>query len=423
MLDKIRQLFCSPDLRKRILIIGLLFVVFRILTSIPIPGVNETGLKKLLETNQSLGYLNIFSGGALEKLSVAMLGVGPYITATIILQLLTMIFPKLKEIYYEEGAIGREKFERLGRYVTLPLAALQAYAFLNYLAFQGVFEKMNFLGLMGNVIVITAGSMIVLWLGELISEQKLGNGISLIIFAGIVSDLPASLGRGLQNFALGTLRIDTVLIFLALALTVIAGVVIVNDAERKIPVSYAKRVRGNKMYGGVSTYLPLRLNQAGVIPIIFAISVLLFPQFFGQIFSIFSPTIGTKINDIFQDFTNNHFLYGLSYFILVFIFTYFYTAIVFNAEEISKNLQRSGGFIPGIRPGLPTAHYLSAIISRITLFGAVFLGMIAVLPVITQRITGTSFSIGGTALLIVVSVALETAKQLDSELKVREYEV
>lgn len=430
MFAKLLHLFKIPDLRKRALIVILLLVVFRIIVNIPIPSVNEENLRELLAASQFLGYLNIFAGGALERLSIGMLGVGPYITATIILQLLTIIFPRLKEVYYEEGAIGRAKFERLGRYLTLPLAGLQSFGFLRYLstpapAGPGVLPPMDFGMILMNVLVITTGSMIILWLGELISEQKLGNGISLIIFAGIISGLPLSAVRSWQNIQTGALGIDTSLIFMVLALLVITSVVIINAAERKIPVSYAKRVRGNKMYGGVSTYLPLKVNQAGVIPIIFAIAVLLFPQFLGQIVSGFSLGLGTRITAFFAAFSANYLLYGLAYFTLVFIFTYFYTAIVFNPEEISKNLQRSGGFVPGIRPGPPTAHYLSQIISRITLFGAIFLGTIAILPIITSELAqvgGAGFAIGGTALLIVVAVAIETAKQIDSELKIREYE-
>ncbi|MBZ1348679.1 MAG: preprotein translocase subunit SecY [Candidatus Liptonbacteria bacterium] len=423
MFEKIKQVFKIPDLRKKILIIIFLLIVFRIFIAIPIPGINEERLRELVAGNQMLGYLNIFSGGALGNLSIAMLGVAPYITATIILQLLTVVFPKLKEIFYEEGAIGREKFERLGRLLTVPLAALQSFGFLRFLSAQGIFAETALLNVLGNVIVITAGSMVILWLGELINKQQLGSGVSLIIFAGIVSGLPMSLGGGLENFRLGILRLDMILIFAILALAVIVGITIINAAERKIPVSYAKRIRGNRVYGGVSTYLPLKLNQAGVIPIIFAVSVLIFPQFIGQVLSGISPVAGERILEFFTKIQNNNLIYGILYFILVFIFTYFYTAIVFNPKEIAKNLQRSGGFLPGVRPGPPTISYLSSVISRITLFGAVFLGFVAILPIITQFLTDLpNLTIGGTALLIVVAVALEITKKIDSELKIREYE-
>jgi len=353
-----------------------------------------------------------------------MLGVGPYITATIILQLLTMIFPRLKQYYYEEGEEGRVKFERLGRNLTVPLAALSGYGFLRFLASRGVMPGMTLPTILINVLVITAGSMIVLWLGELIDEQKLGNGVSFIIFAGIISGLPVSAVNVLDQLRSGQMRIDTLIVFALLGLAIIGGVAAINAAERKIAVSYAKRVRGNRLYGGVSSYLPIRLNQAGVIPIIFAISLLIFPQLLSQIVGAFSLAWSQKISAFAQAFQTSHLAYGAVYFVLVFIFTYFYTSIIFNSEEISKNLQRAGGFVAGIRPGQPTAQYLSRVINRITLFGALFLGFIAVLPIITQALTNQpNLTIGGTALLIVISVALETAQKIDSELKIREYEI
>jgi len=367
------------------------------------------------------GLLNIFSGGGLSQLSLVMLGVGPYITATIIMQLLTIIFPKLKKAYYEEGAEGRAKFNRISRYLTVPLGALQGYAFLNLLVSQKVIPTLPFMDMIGNVAVITAGSMFLMWIGELISEYKIGNGVSLIIFAGIVSSLPGQIIYSIQNYTPSVL--PTYIAFIVLSVLVIAGVVFVSEGERKIPVSYAKQVRGNKVYGGASSYLPLRVNQAGVIPIIFAISLLLLPQFFAQIASLISPETATWVNDKVNGFFNNQALYSLAYFVLVVVFTYFYTAITFDPQEISKNLQRSGGFVPGIRPGQSTAEMISKVVHRTTLFGALFLGIIAILPNITQMVTGIqALTIGGTALLIVVSVALETMKQIESQLTMREYD-
>ncbi len=422
-MNKFLTVFKIKDLRQKILIIGLILVVFRILANIPIPGVNPQLLKNFLENNQVLGLFNIFSGGALSQLSIAMLGLGPYITATIIMQLLTVIFPKLKTLYYEEGPQGRAKFNRYSRYLTVPLSALQGYGLLRLLMSQNVLPQLPLNQLLIDVIIVTAGSMVLVWLGELITEQKIGNGVSLLIFAGIVSRLPAALGSGFQRLESGELGIDTIVAFIVIAILVIAGVVFVNEAERKIPVSYAKRIRGNKIYGGVSSYLPLRVNQAGVIPIIFAISVLLFPQFFGQIIFAFSPGLGTNLNNWINSLFNNRLIYSAVYFVLVFIFTFFYTAVTFDPKEIAKNLQRSGGFVPGIRPGDPTADFLKKVINRINLFGAIFLGLIAVLPVMTQLLTKTPILIiGGTSLLIVVAVALETSKQIDSQLTVREYE-
>lgn len=423
MLNKVITIFKIKELRNKIFIIGFVFVCFRVLAAIPTPGVNSEALKNFLAGNELMGFLNIFSGGALDNLSIVMLGLGPYITATIIMQLLTMIFPKLKQLYYEEGAAGRAKFNRYSRYLTVPLAALQTYGFLRILMSQGVIDHLSFLQAMVNVTVVTAGTMILVWLGEIITEQKLGNGISLLIFAGIVSGLPLVIRNSYLSYTTGATPVTTYIAFAILAVVVIAGVVMVNEGERKVPVSYAKRIRGNRVYGGVSTYLPLRVNQAGVIPIIFAISILLFPQFFGQIISAFSPAIGGIVAEWSAKFLNNQAIYGLLYFFLVFIFTYFYTAVTFDPNEISKNLQRAGGFVPGIRPGESTAAFLQKIISRVTLFGAAFLGLIAILPIVTQVLTKTqTLTLGGTALLIVVSVAIETAKQIDSQLTVREYE-
>jgi preprotein translocase subunit SecY len=434
MLNKLIQFFKIPELRRRVFIVILLLIATRLITRIPIPGIDVTQLKTSLvtatEVNRALsgslfGYLNLLAGGALDKLSIGMLGVSPYITATIILQLLTMIFPKLKEYYYENGAIGRAKFQRLGRYLTVPLALIQGFAFIKYLSAQGggILAPMDTPTLLLNLLFIVAGSLIMLWVGELISEQKMGDGISLIIFAGIVSSLPKSLLLGWDQFIKGTLGIDTILILAALAFAVIAGVVVVNEGERKIPVAYAKRVRGNRVYGGSSTYLPLRVNQAGVIPIIFAISILMLPQYIGLGLRALDIGWAIKTADFIAAVLNSPLWNGLIYFFLVFVFTYFYTFIVFDPNEISKNLQRNGGFIQGIRPGAPTAEHLASIINKLTLFGALFLGIIAVLPTIVQSFSSiANMTIGGTGLLIVVSVALETAKQIDSELKIREYE-
>ncbi|OGM89457.1 preprotein translocase subunit SecY [Candidatus Wolfebacteria bacterium GWA1_42_9] len=415
------QIFKIKDLRTRIFIVLIWLVIFRILTAIPIPDVDILRLKSFFSNNQLLGFLNIFSGGGLSNLSIAMLGVGPYITATIIMQLLTMIFPKLKVLYYEEGAVGRAKFNKISKYLTVPLSFLQSYGFLNILISQQVLPSIGTIGLLKDSLIITAGSMILVWIGDLISEQKIGNGVSLIIFAGIVSGLPAVVQQLFVSFSAADLV--SYLTFAFIAIVVIAGVVFINEGERKVPVTYAKRVRGIKMFGGVQSYLPLKVNQAGVIPIIFAISVLLFPQFISQASAIFSKDISLKLSQWVTQIFSNNYLYALIYFVLVVIFTYFYTAITFDPKEISKNLQRSGGFILGIRPGESTSIYLARIISRITLWGAIFLGVVAVLPNITTIVTGISIAtIGGTSILIVVSVALEVLRQINSQLIMREYE-
>jgi preprotein translocase subunit SecY len=420
-MERFLQIFKVKELRNKILVVLGLLVCYRVLAAIPIPGVNATALQNYFNSNQLLGFLNFFSGGGLANLSVVMLGVGPYITSTIVMQLMTIIFPKMKEMYYEEGARGQAKFNQYSRLLTVPFAFVQSYGFLSLLISQGVIPRPDAFSLIRNVIVITCGSMIALWLGEMITEEKVGNGISLIILAGIISRVPSSVGLALASYTASLLT--AYLGFIIVGLLLIAGIVYLNEGERKIPVAYARRVRGTKMYGGSQSYLPLKVNQAGMIPLIFAISVLLFPQFLAQIVVLFSPAWGLRISNFAQGFVANQLYYGIFYFLLVFIFTYFYTAITFNPEEVAKNLQRSGGFVPGIRPGESTEKYFGGIVNRITLFGAAFLGIIAILPIIVQSITGISVvTISGTALLIVVAVALETMRQIDSQLTVREYE-
>jgi preprotein translocase subunit SecY len=420
-MNKFFQIFKIKDLRNKILKVALFLIAYRLLAAIPIPGVDAMRLQNYFNSNQLLGFLNFFSGGGLVNLSVVMLGVGPYITATIIMQLLTIIFPKFKQMYYEEGARGQAKFNRYSRLITVPLAVVSAYGFLTLLISQNVIDRPDMFSMIRNVVVIVTGSMLALWLGELISEEKVGNGVSLIILAGIVSRLPSDFGLALLSYQ-STLLL-TYVGFIIIAVLLIAGVVYLNEGERKIPVAYARRVRGMKMYGGAQSYLPLKVNQAGMIPLIFAISVLLFPQFIAQAATIFSPDLALRINSFVTSFLNNQLFYGIFYFLLVFIFTYFYTAITFNPEEVAKNLQKGGGFVPGIRPGEATTKFFSGIVNRITFFGATFLGLIAVFPLVIQRFTGVQvLNISGTALLIVVAVALETMRQIDSQLTVREYE-
>ena len=420
-MNRLIQIFKVPELRTKILIVAGLLVAYRVLAAVPIPGVDAAKLANYFNTNQLFGFLNFFSGGGLSNLSLVMLGVGPYITSTIIMQLLTIIFPKFKEMYYEDGARGQAKFNQYSRMLTVPLALVQAYGFLTLLISQGVINRPDPFQLIRNVIVIACGSMIALWLGELISEQKVGNGISLIILAGIISRFPSSIGTALATYTPSLLPMY--IGFIVVAVLLIFGIVYLNEGERKVPVAYARRVRGNKMYGGSSSYLPLKVNSAGMIPLIFAISVLLFPQFLATIVNIFSTKWGLILNNFATGFVGNQLAYGIVYFFLVFIFTYFYTAITFNPEEVAKNLQQSGGFVPGIRPGENTEKFFGGIMNRITLFGAIFLGLIAILPIIVQRLTGIAvLSISGTAILIVVAVALETMRQVDSQLTVREYE-
>ncbi len=420
-MTNILQVFKVPELRKKVITVLALLGVFRLLAAIPIPGVDAEALNQFFASNKLFGFLNIFSGGGLSRLSLVMLGVGPYITAVIVMQLLMIIFPKLKEEYYEQGAEGRAKFNRISRYLTIPFALLQGYGFLNLLVSQGVILPLSLFQMLSNIVIITGGTMLLVWIGEIISEYKIGNGISIIIFSGIVARLPQVAASNVASY--DPAMLPTYVGFVVLSIVIIAAVTYVNEGERKIPVSYAKRVRGNKLYGGVASYLPLKINQAGVIPIIFAISLLLFPQFIAQFLGMFSADLATRANEFVANVFNNQILYSVLYFLLVGMFTYFYTAITFNPEEISKNLRQSGGFLPGIRPGDQTTHILQHIVHRITLFGAIFLGFVAVLPNVTQVLTGIqTFTIGGAALLIVVAVALDVMKQLQSQLSVREYE-
>ncbi len=419
-IQKLKLVWHDGSLRKRLLFIGVMLVVFRLLSAIPIPGIDTAKLASFLADNQFFGLLNIFSGGGLSNLSIVMLGVGPYITASIIMQLLTMMSPKLKQMYQEEGEAGRAKFAQYSRVISVPLSLIQAFSFLIILSRQGIFTGAGLFSTITNVLIITAGSLLVMWIGELMTEYGIGNGTSLIIFAGIVSRLPEAIGQLAFTFDPG--QLPMYLGFLVLAILVVWGVVIVTEAERPIPVTYAKRVRGAKVYGGVSTYLPMRVNQAGVIPIIFALSIMLFPQMIATVLGAFDNamlhTISTFLTTVFA----NQWVYSILYFILVFLFTYFYTAVTFDPITISTNLQKNGAFIPGVRPGESTSSYIASVVTRITLVGATFLAIVAVLPLVMRGITGDqSLAIGGTALLIVVSVVLDFIKKIDAQVSMREY--
>ncbi len=422
MWEKIRQIWMVKELRYKILfVLGMLFV-FRFAAHIPIPGINVENLKNFFQSNQLLGLLNIFSGGGMENFSVVMLGVAPFITSSIIFQLLTMIIPKLEEIQ-KEGEAGQAKINQYQRLLTIPLAALQAYSMITLLkqSGQGIIGDMSLFQLISTIITITAGTVFLMWIGELISEKHIGNGISLIIFAGIVARVPQTVQQTLATFDFS--KIGGVIIFIVIGIITVAAVVFITEGQRNVPVSYAKRIRGMRMYGGVDTHLPLRVNQAGVIPIIFAVSIVLFPpmvaQFFVNSTIVWLATLATWVVDIFK----NQVFYAALYFILVVAFTYFYTAVVFHPTQIAENLQKQGGFIPGIRPGKPTSDFLSYVSNRIILGGALFLGVIAILPNIVQAATNTTaLVVGGTSLLIVVSVVIETVKQIESQLVMRDYE-
>ncbi|MDE2400018.1 MAG: preprotein translocase subunit SecY [Patescibacteria group bacterium] len=419
-LNKMKLIWTDKSLRKRVLFVFASLIIFRLFAAIPIPGIDTLALNRFLSNNQFLGILNIFSGGGLTNLSIIMLGVGPYITGSIIMQLLTIMVPALKRIYHEEGEAGRKRFTQYSRLLTIPLAAIQGFALIAILESQGILTNLTVFNRVVDLFIVIAGSVFLMWLGELMSEFGIGNGVSLIIFAGIVSRLPAAVSQ--LAFTFDASQVPLYIGFLVAGLIVVAAIVLVTEAERPIPVTYAKRVRGMKMYGGGSTYLPLRVNQAGVIPIIFGLAILSFPQMIGTVLSRFSNAILTKISGVLLSFTNTTLLYGVLYFILVFLFTYFYTAVTFDPEALSTNLQKNGAFIPGIRPGASTSLYISKVLTRITLLGAVFLGFIAVLPIIMQHVTGiASLTIGGTSILIVVSVVLDLMKKVDAQISMREY--
>jgi preprotein translocase subunit SecY len=375
----------------------------------------------LFTRNQFLGLLDIFSGGTLANFSVIALGLNPYINASIIFQLLTMVFPRLEELS-KEGEYGREKINQYTRILTVPLAALQAMGMYALLKNQGVISSLPILNLIALVTTMTAGAIFLMWLGELISEHGISNGISLLIFAGIVGRFPVSIGQTLAT--LEATNIFNVVIFAVMAVVVIGAITVVNEASRQIRVEYAKRIRGGRIYGGQPTYLPLRVNQAGVIPIIFAVSLVLLPSMFGRFLEqVPNPQISALAKFLADSFNPGNIIYNLVYFFLVVGFTYFYTAVIFNPVKIADEIRKYGGFIPGIRPGGPTADYLNWILTRITLAGAIFLGLVAILPSIAQNLTGiATLTIGGTGILIVVSVVLETVKQLEAMMIMRSYE-
>ena len=417
---KLRLIFTDRELLGRIGFVLAALIAFRFLATIPIPGIDPSRLDQFFSNNQFLGLLNVFSGGGLSNLSIVMLGVAPYITASIIMQLATIIFPNLKSMYQEEGEAGRKKMSQYSRILAVPLALIQGYAYLFLFESQGIIDKLPFIQLAMNVLIVAGGSMLLMWIGELVSEFGVGNGVSLIIFAGIVARVPQGLAQ--QSFTFDASQIPIYLGFVIAALAIIYGVVVMTEAERPVPVTYAKRVRGNKLYGGVSTYLPLRLNQAGVIPIIFALSILLFPQlllnFAAKSSVVWLSTLATHL----LAWNGGAIIYGVFYFLLVFLFTYFYTAVTFEPNTIATNLQKNGAFIPGVRPGVQTSEYLGRIITRITMVGGLFLGVIAVLPLIMQSLTGLkTLAIGGTALLIVVSVLLDLVRKIDAQISLKEY--
>ncbi|MEX1052507.1 MAG: preprotein translocase subunit SecY [Patescibacteria group bacterium] len=419
--EKVKLLFSDKSLKRKLFFTLFILFVFRVFVFLPVPTIDLEKLRVLFSENQFLSLLDIFSGGTLINFSVMALGLNPYINASIIFQLLTAIVPKFEQLA-KEGEYGRKKINQYTRLLTLPLTIVQAVGIYFLLQNQAIIGTLTAIEFFTFITTLVAGSFILIWFGELITEYGLGNGISILIFVGIVSRLPVVLGQ-----TIGVINTETLInvgVFVLLSVLVIASVVFVNEAIRRIPVFYARRIRGNRVYQAASNYLPLKLNQAGVIPIIFAVSFVLFPQLIGN-FLINANNAGVANVAAFlvRMFDPNGFFYNFFYFLLVIGFTFFYTLVVFNPQKISEEVQKNGGFIPGIRPGVTTKLYLEKILYRITAVGAVFLGIIAILPAIMSQITGLqNLIIGGTGILIVVSVILETFKKIEAQLVMKSYD-
>lgn len=417
---KFKTLFTDRTLRNKILFVVAAFFVFRFLAAIPVPGVDIARLNQFLSSNQFLGLFNVLSGGGLSSFSIVMLGVGGYITASIIMQVLSMMVPSLKELMQESGEAGRRTFNQYIRLLTVPISALQSFSFIKYLQSQGAIGALSAGALTTNIIIIVGGSMLLLWIAELVNEFGIGNGTSLIIMAGILAVIPPKISQFF--FTLTPDQIPTVLVYVAIGLLVITGVVFIYEAERPVKVTYARQVRGIRTLGGNESYLPLRLTQAGVMPIIFASSLLLFPQFLAGFFATSTHPNLVAVSHSLTSFLQNTVLYSIVYFVLVVFFTYFYTAVTFDPKQIADNLQKNGAFVPGIRPGDATNAYLASIVTRITLVGSIFLGVVAVLPLIIRTTTGiTAFAIGGTSLLIVVSVVIDLVRRVSAQVSMSEY--
>lgn len=420
-MDKLLKIWRIRELRNNILFVIAMLVIFRLAAHLPVPGVNTQALRDLFASNQLLGLMNLFSGGGMQNFSIVMMGVAPYITASIIFQLLGMIVPSIEEMNKEEA--GRQKINMWTRLATVPLAVLQSYGMITLLrrsSYQ-VLGSINLFNYVTIILTITAGTIFLMWLGELITEKKVGNGISMLIFAGIIASLPQSVQQLIATY--DSSKLFMMIGFVAIAILTVVGVIYISEGQRNVPVQYARQMHGNHNYGGSTTHLPLRVNMAGVIPIIFAVSVLMFPSMLAQFFVTSSVAWLAQLSAWTIAIFQNQLVYGISYFILVVAFTYFYTEVVFHPEQIAENLQKQGGFVPGIRPGQQTSRYLSSVIHKITLAGALFLGVIAILPLIMRSVTGMqSLAIGGTSLLIVVSVVIETVKQIEAQMTMRQYD-
>lgn len=414
-----KRIFYLKDLRKKIFFTVGIVLIFRILAHIPIPSIDTEGLAVFFQNNQILGLLDLFSGGSVSRFSIVMLGVGPYITSSIIMQLLQVAIPSLEELS-KEGEYGRQKINQYTKYFSVPLALIEGYGLVRVLQSQGVLGHINTGDLILILAMATAGTVFLMWLGELISENGIGNGVSIIISVGIVAGLPAQVFSTAQIID-GQYILAAEIILAAIAM--IAFIVCVNEAERRIKVSYARRIRAGRSVGNIDSYLPIKANAAGVVPIIFATSFLVFPGILAQYLKSSTVSTISSFAQTVERLMANEYVYGIAFFVLVFAFTFFYTSIIFQPNQMAENLQKQGGFIPGIRPGQQTARYLGSIIYKITFTGALFLSIIAIFPFVLQSVTGiNTLAIGGTGILIIVSVTLDFVRQIKAHLAMRSYD-
>jgi preprotein translocase subunit SecY len=420
MFNYIKNIYLEKTIRNRILFVIFILIITRILSIIPIPSISGENVAKFVSDSQFLGLLNIFSGGGLATLSIVMIGVQPYITASIITQLSTILFPRLKEIQQEEGEMGRRRFATWTRRLTLLFAPIQAFGLLTLFERQNIIENISASDMLLNILIITAGSMLMMWLGEVINEKGIGNGISLIIFSGIVATLPTALVNVYNDMST-----DLIPMYAALFITfilILMAIITVTEGERRLDVTYAKQSRGYGSTGMTNTYIPMRLTQAGVMPIIFAITFLTFPQMLAQVLAGTGFAFGELISNTIAQALGNTTLYAVIYFLLVIMFTFFYTTVTFDPFKTAENLQKAGAFVPGHRPGDSTTDHMTKVLVRVTTVGAVFLGIVAILPIIISGVTGiTAIAIGGTSLLIAVSVLIDMFKKIDAQMTMREY--
>ena len=423
MLQTIKGAWKAPELRKKILFTVFILLIYRLGNAVPVPYVDVAALKEYFDTTLSstvLGLYNAMSGSAFSRATVFALSINPYINSSIIMQLLCIAIPALERLQKDGGEEGRKKIASITRYVTVGLALIMGFAYYSMLRNYQLLTQTGVLTGIVIVLTFTAGSAFIMWLGEQITEFGIGNGISIILFASIISRIPSTVSSAITNIAGGAQSIGGVLVILVLALALVIVIVFVNDSERRIPIQYAKQMRGRKMYGGQSTFLPIKVNMSGVMPIIFAQSIASLPA---TILAFNNPANDWKFTTVMRTITNtNGVLYAIVYFLLIIAFGYFYAAIQYNPIEIANNLKKNGGYIPGFRPGRPTAEFIQKVIHKIVLFGSLYLGVVAILPIIISNISGySSLAIGGTSVIIVVGVALETAKAMEAQMMMRNY--